>query len=494
MAELKKYQMYIDGKWVDAENGKSFESFNPADGEAWAVIPEASAADVDAAVQAAHRAFVSGPWSTMLATQRGKLLRKLGDLLAENSETLGMVETTDTGKLLKETRWQATYIADYFHYYAGLADKVQGSTLPIDKPNMWAMTVREPLGVVAAIVPWNSQLFLTAVKIAPALATGNTVVLKASEHASAPMLEFAKVFEQAGFPEGVVNVVTGLGDPCGKTLSSHPLVDRISFTGGLESARHIVHNSAENFAEVSLELGGKSPLVIFDDVDLDNATNGVLLSIFSASGQSCVAGSRLLVQEGIYDQLLERLASRAADIVIGDPLDENSQMGPLATHNQLTLIEHTVADAVANGATLVSGGERPADLQKGLYFQPTIIACPDQSYDVVRNEMFGPVVSVVKFSDEAEAIALANDTRFGLASGVFTKDGARGLRMSKALRAGIVWVNTYRMVSPMAPFGGYKSSGYGREAGYEAINDYTREKTVWINTSPDPIDDPFRMQ
>ena len=494
MSELKKYQMYIDGQWVDAENGKCFESFNPADGEAWAVIPEASAGDVDAAVGAAHRAFVSGPWSTMLATQRGKLLRRLGDLLAENSELLGKVETTDTGKLLKETRWQATYIADYFHYYAGLADKVQGSTLPIDKPNMWAMTVREPLGVVAAIVPWNSQLFLTAVKIAPALATGNTVVLKASEHASAPMLEFAKVFEQAGFPAGVVNVVTGLGDPCGKTLSAHPLVDRISFTGGLESARHIVHNSAENFAEVSLELGGKSPLVIFDDVDLDNATNGVLLSIFSASGQSCVAGSRLLVQEGIYDQLLQRLASRAADIIIGDPLDENSQMGPLATHNQLELIERTVADAVAKGATLVSGGQRPAHPDKGLYFQPTIVACPDQSFDVVRNEMFGPVVSVVKFSDEAEAIELANDTRFGLASGVFTNDSARGLRMSKALRAGIVWVNTYRVVSPMAPFGGYKNSGYGREAGYEAINDYTREKTVWINTSPDPIDDPFRMQ
>lgn len=494
MSELKKYQMYIDGDWIDAENDKCFESFNPADGEPWAVIPEASAGDVDTAVRAAHRAFVSGPWSTMLATQRGKLLRRLGDLLAENSELLGKVETTDTGKLLKETRWQATYIADYFYYYAGLADKVQGSTLPIDKPNMWAMTVREPLGVVAAIVPWNSQLFLTAVKIAPALATGNTVVLKASEHASAPMLEFAKVFEQAGFPAGVVNVVTGMGDPCGKTLSSHPLVDRISFTGGLESARNIVHNSAENFAEVSLELGGKSPMVIFDDVDLDNATNGVLLSIFSASGQSCVAGSRLLVQEGIYEQLLQRLASRAADIVIGDPLDENSQMGPLATHNQLALIERTVADAVAKGATLVTGGQRPAHLDKGLYLQPTIVACPDQSFDVVRNEMFGPVVSVVKFSDEDEAIELANDTRFGLASGVFTNDSARGLRMSKALRAGIVWVNTYRMVSPMAPFGGYKSSGYGREAGYEAINDYTREKTVWINTSPDPIDDPFRMQ
>lgn len=494
MAELKKYQMYVGGQWVDAEQGKSFDSTNPANGQPWAVIPEASASDVDAAVQAAHRAFTSGSWSTMLATQRGKLLRRLGDLLAENSEALGAVETTDTGKLLKETRWQATYIADYFHYYAGLADKVQGATLPIDKPNMWAMTVREPLGVVAAIVPWNSQLFLTAVKIAPALATGNTVVLKASEHASAPMLEFAKVFEQAGFPEGVVNVVTGLGDPCGKTLSSHPLVDRISFTGGLDSARHIVRNSAENFAEVSLELGGKSPMVIFDDVDLDSATNGVLLSIFSASGQSCVAGSRLLVQEGIYDALLERLAQRAAEIVIGDPVDEASQMGPLATPAQIELIERTVADAVAAGATLVGGGRRPPHLEQGLYFEPTIVACPDQSFDVVRKEMFGPVVSVVKFTDEAHAIELANDTRFGLASGVFTKDGARGLRMSRALRAGIVWVNTYRMVSPMAPFGGYKSSGYGREAGHEAINDYTREKTVWINTSADPIDDPFRMQ
>jgi acyl-CoA reductase-like NAD-dependent aldehyde dehydrogenase len=494
MAELKHYRMYVDGQWVEAENGESFESINPATGEAWATVPAASAADVDRAVQAAHRAFSEGEWSSMLPTQRGKLLRRLGDLLAEHSEALGKIETTDTGKLLKETRWQATYIADYFYYYAGLADKVQGATLPIDKPNMWAMTVREPLGVVAAIVPWNSQLFLTAVKIAPALATGNTVVLKASEHASAPMLEFAGVFEQAGFPAGVVNVVTGLGDPCGRTLSSHPLVDRISFTGGLESARHIVHNSAENFAEVSLELGGKSPMVIFDDVDLENATNGVLLSIFSASGQSCVAGSRLLVQEGIYDALLERIAQRAADIVIGDPVDDASQMGPLATPTQLTLIEQTVADAVANGATLVAGGRRPENLERGLYFEPTIVACPHQEFDVVRKEMFGPVVSVVKFSDEAEAIAMANDTRFGLASGVFTRDSARAMRMSSALRAGIVWVNTYRMVSPMAPFGGYKNSGYGREAGLEAINDYTREKTVWINTSPDPIDDPFRMQ
>jgi acyl-CoA reductase-like NAD-dependent aldehyde dehydrogenase len=493
MTELETYQMYIDGQWVDAEDNKTFKSINPSTGKTWAIIPEASANDVDRAVRAAHRAFSSGPWSTMLATERGKMLRRLGDMLAENSELLGETETRDTGKLFKETRWQAKYIADYFYYYAGLADKVQGSTLPIDKPNIWAMTIREPLGVVAAIVPWNSQLFLTAVKIAPALATGNAVVLKASEHASAPMLEFAKVFEQAGFPAGVINVVTGFGDPCGKALSSHPLVDRISFTGGLESAAHIVRNSAENFAEVSLELGGKSPMVIFDDVDLDNAANGVLLSIFSASGQSCVAGSRLLIQEDIYDELLARIAKRASEIVIGDPFEDNSQMGPIATQAQIELIERTVANAVENGATLIGGGSRAEGLGD-YYFQPTIVACPSQDFDIVRNEMFGPVVSVVKFKDEAEAIELANDTRFGLASGVFTRDSARALRMTKALRAGIVWVNTYRMVSPMAPFGGYKSSGYGREAGYEAINDYTREKTVWINTSPDPIDDPFRMQ
>ena len=494
MAELKNYQMYINGEWVAAQSGKTFESINPSDGKPWAVVPEADEVDVDTAVKAAHRAFTEGPWSTMTATERGKLLRRLGDVLAEHSESLGHCETVDTGKLFKETRWQARYISDYFYYYAGLADKVSGETLPIDKPNMWTMTIREPLGVVAAVVPWNSQLFLVAVKIGPALAAGNTVVLKASEHASAPMLEFAKVFEEAGFPPGVFNVISGLGEPCGRALTTHPLVDRISFTGGPETARHVVRNSAENFAQVSLELGGKSPVVIFDDADLESATNGVLLSIFSASGQSCVAGSRLLLHESIHDEVLARVAEKASKIRIGDPLDENSQMGPLATRAQLDNIDSTVADAKANGATLVHGGKQPAGMGDGWYYEPTVVACPDQQIGIVQRELFGPVVSALRFTDEAHALQLANDCRFGLAAGIFTADIGRALRITKGIRSGIVWVNTYRMVSPLAPFGGYKDSGYGRESGLEAIYDYTRPKTVWLNTSPDPIADPFVMQ
>ena len=494
MAELKNYQMYINGEWLAAQSGKTFESINPSDGKPWAVIPEADEADVDVAVKAAHRAFTEGPWSTMTATERGKLIHRLGDVLAEHSESLGHCETVDTGKLFKETRWQARYISDYFYYYAGLADKVSGETLPIDKPNMWTMTIREPLGVVAAVVPWNSQLFLVAVKIGPALAAGNTVVLKASEHASAPMLEFAKVFEEAGFPPGVFNVISGHGEPCGRALTTHPLVDRISFTGGSETARHVIRNSAENFAQVSLELGGKSPVVVFDDADLESATNGVLLSIFSASGQSCVAGSRLLLQESIHDEVLARVAEKASKIRIGDPLDENSQMGPLATRAQLDNIDSMVADAKANGATLVHGGQQPAGMGDGWYYEPTVVACPDQRIGIVQRELFGPVVSALRFTDEAHALQLANDTRFGLAAGVFTADIGRALRITKGLRSGIVWVNTYRMVSPLAPFGGYKDSGYGRESGLEAIYDYTRPKTVWLNTSPDPITDPFVMQ
>jgi (Z)-2-((N-methylformamido)methylene)-5-hydroxybutyrolactone dehydrogenase len=494
MSGLKRFRMLIGGAWVEAEDGRSFPSINPAAGEAWCEVPEATAGDVDRAVKAAHRAFSEGPWSRMLPSERGRLLRKLGDLLAAKSEELGRTETIDTGKMLKETRWQAKYIAEFYHYYAGAADKLHGETLPIDKPDMLAITLREPLGVVAAIVPWNSQLFLSAVKLGPALAAGNTVVLKASEHASAPMLEFGALFEEAGFPPGVVNIVTGHGEPCGRVLTSHPLVQRISFTGGPGSARHIIHNSAENFAEVSLELGGKSPFVVFEDADLDSAVNGSIAGIFGATGQSCVAGSRLYLHENIADRFLETMVERAKAIRIGDPLLEETQMGPLATQEQLARIEVEVAHAQEQGGTLLTGGRRPAEPRRGYFYEPTIIACPEQKMRIVDTELFGPVLSVLRFKAEEDALQMANDTRHGLAAGVFTRNGARAMRMSRGLRAGIVWVNTYRVVSPIAPFGGFGESGYGRESGLQGIYDYTRPKTVWINTSDQPLANPFVMR
>ncbi len=494
MSGLKRYKMLIDGQWSDATGGGTFESYNPSTGAAWAQIPEASADDVDRAVQAAYRAFNEGEWASATPTARGKYLRRLADLLAEKSEDLGRTETIDTGKMLKETRWQAKYIAEFFHYYAGCADKIQGATLPIDKPDMYAMTMREPLGVVAAIVPWNSQLFLVAVKIGPALAAGNTVVLKASEHASAAMLEFGELIEQAGFPPGVVNIVTGHGDPCGKVLTSHPLVHRISFTGGPHSARHVIHNSAENFAQVSLELGGKSPFVVFGDANIESAVNGSIAGIFGASGQSCVAGSRLYLHDSVADQFLDQMVAQAKQIRIGDPLDDETQMGPLATTAQIERIETEVAHAQEPGGTVLTGGQRPSSPNQGWYYEPTIVECPDQKMRIVDTELFGPVLSVQRFREEDEVIAQANDTKYGLAAGVFTENGARALRVTRALRAGIVWVNTYRVVSPIAEFGGYKDSGYGRESGLQAIYDYTRPKTVWINTSDEPMTNPFVMR
>ncbi|MGR3312224.1 aldehyde dehydrogenase [Roseovarius indicus] len=493
MADIRAYQMLIDGEWVDASDGGTFDSTNPATGKVWSRVPEATEADVDRAVRAAHEAFLNGPWSKMTPTQRGKCLRKLGDLLADRSEELGRTETIDTGKMLKETKWQATYIAEFFHFFAGCADKISGETLPIDKPDLFVFTKREPLGVVAAVVPWNSQLFLVAVKIGPALAAGNTVVLKASEHASAAMLEFGKLIKEAGFPPGVVNIVTGHGEPCGRALTGHKLVARVSFTGGPGAARHVLENTKNNFAEVSLELGGKSPFIVFEDANIESAVNASIAGIFGATGQSCVAGSRLYLHEDIADEFLDRMVAQAKEIKIGDPLADETQMGPLCTVGQRDRIESELAFAVEEGAKILTGGKRP-DGFDGLYFEPTIVSCPRQGLRIVDTELFGPVLCVQTFRTEEEVVELANDTEHGLAAGIFTRDSARSLRMADAVRAGIVWVNTYRVVSPIAEFGGIKGSGYGRESGFQAMYDYTRPKTVWINTSDAPMANPFVMR
>ncbi len=493
MGDIKNYQMLINGDWVDASDGGVFDSVNPSTDNVWSRVPEATEADVNRAISSAYNAFSGGPWSKFTPTERGKCLRKLGDLLADHSENLGRIETIDTGKMLKETRWQAKYIAEFFHFFAGCADKVSGETLPIDKPDMFVFTKREPLGVVAAVVPWNSQLFLVAVKIGPALAAGNTVVLKASEHASAAMLEFGKLVEQAGIPPGVVNIVTGHGEPCGRVLTSHPLVARVSFTGGPSAARHVLENVKRNFAEVSLELGGKSPFIVFDDANIESAVNASIAGIFGATGQSCVAGSRLYLHEDIADEFLEKMIALTRKIIIGDPLAEDTQMGPLCTLGQLENIEIEVEDAKQEGARVLIGGKRP-ECTSGLFYEPTIIECPNQGLKIVDTELFGPVLCVQRFKTEDEVLSLANDTEHGLAAGIFTQNSARSLRMAGAVRAGIVWVNTYRVVSPIAEFGGVKGSGYGRESGFQAIYDYTRPKTIWMNTSDDPMANPFVMR
>ena len=492
MSKIQHFRMYINGEWVDSSSGKKIESLNPENNEVWATVPEADEKDVDKAVQSAQNAFENN-WSKLHPRERAKYLRLIGEQLRANAEHLGKIETIDTGKLFRETKTQANYIAEYYDYFAGLADKVEGTVVPVDKPDMQVTTTRIPIGVVAAIIPWNSQMLLTAVKLAPALAMGNTVVIKASELAPVTLLEFAKLIEKTGIPKGVINIITGLGEPCGKALTTHDLVERIAFTGGPETAKHIVKNSAENLSQVSLELGGKSPVVVFEDADQENALNGITAGIFGASGQSCIAGSRLYLHTKIYDEFLKKLIEKAEKIKLGSPMEDDAQMGPLNSFKQLENIEKKIKETIEQGGKIRCGGKRSSISNKGYYFPATIIECENHNLPVAENELFGPILSVMKFQNEKEVIEKMNDNKYGLSSGIYTSNFARGLRVSKAIRAGIVFINTYRLISPMAPFGGIKDSGYGKEAGIESIKEYTRIKTTWYNSSDKPMSDPFTM-
>jgi acyl-CoA reductase-like NAD-dependent aldehyde dehydrogenase len=489
---MEHFKHYINGKF--SSGSERFETLNPANGMPWATFPSATEDDSNLAIESAHKALYDSAWSSLTPTQRGKLIHRLGDLISEHASELGDLETRDSGKLAVETRAQSSYVSDYYYYYAGLADKIQGEVLPIDKPDMRVFTTREPIGVVVAIVPWNAQLFLAATKIAPALAAGNTVVVKASEQAPAALFKFAELVEKSGFPPGVVNIITGFAEPCGRVLTTHPKVARIAFTGGTEVARHIVRNSAENFAHVSLELGGKSPMLIFEDCNIDGAVNGIIAGNFGASGQSCVAGSRVFIQRSIHSQIIDKIKERAKNIVVGDPLDSDTQVGPLATKHQVERALSVVKQSIKQGASLIFGGDKPSHKKEGWYFEPTLLDCPNQEFDCVKTELFAPVISVIAFDTEEEAIEMANDSAYGLGAGIFTENLARAHRVSEKIQSGIVWINTYRAISPIAPFGGVKQSGGSREAGIDAIHEYTRTKTTWINTSSEPMSNPFIMR
>jgi acyl-CoA reductase-like NAD-dependent aldehyde dehydrogenase len=487
----ERYQLFIDGKRVDPSTNKWFDSYDPYTGQVWATIADGGAEDVDRAVRAAHHAYSEGPWSQMTHSQRGLLMHRLGDLIARDARRLAEIEVRDNGKLLAEMEGQLKYIPQWFYYFGGLADKIQGAVIPLDKKGYINFTRHEPVGVVAAITPWNSPLLLTAWKVAPALAAGCTLVLKPSEYTSASALEFVRLFEDAGFPPGVINVVTG-GKEAGTALVSHPLVKKVSFTGSDATGRAVNRAAADSFKAVSLELGGKSPNIVFKDANLDDAVNGAVAGIFAATGQTCIAGSRLLLQEDIHDEFIARLLNLARTAKLGNPLSADTQVGPITTREQYDKVLRYIGIAQEEGAQLLLGGH-PATGEQGWFIEPTIFGGVNNRMRIAQEEVFGPVLSVIRFKDDDEAVSIANDSCYGLGAGVWTQDIGRAFRMSERIQAGTVWVNTYRAVSYMSPFGGVKDSGMGRENGMDAIHAYLQVKSVWINTGAATAN-PFTMR
>ncbi|MBB3064518.1 aldehyde dehydrogenase [Limibacillus halophilus] len=486
--ENARLNLHIGGECRAPVSGRYFPSYDPATGAPWYDAAEAGVEDVNAAVSAARRALGNPAWRNITQTARGDLIFKLADLIGENAFELARIETRDNGKVIKETHAQISYLRDYYRYFAGMADKIQGDTIPVNKSQMLNYTTYEPIGVVGVIGPWNSPLNTMSVAVAPCLAVGNSMVVKPSEHTSATALAFAELIVEAGFPDGVFNVVTGPGATTGNALTTHPGIDKISFTGGTATGRKVATNAATHLAPCNLELGGKSPHVVFADADLERATNGLVAGVFAAGGQTCVAGARAFVQRPIYEEVVEQLSARAKSVRIGHPLEDDTELGPLALSQQLEKVLRYVSYGVEDGARLVAGGGRPNG--SGWYFEPTVFADVTNDMRIARDEIFGPVVGVIPFDGEDDLYPLANDTVYGLAAGIWTTDIDRALRFAGGIDAGTIWINTYRTGAMMSPMGGFKDSGYGKHNGFAAIHDYARLKNIVVDYSG-KTQDPF---